>query len=290
MGLFDYMETVGQAGGEFLHGAGKVVGGTAATAVGSALHVGGVVADPVLYGTGKVIMGVTEGLDQGNDLYSADEYDDIQEQLSWPGWGDGVVTQFGEDLAIDGVTTAGTGAFGHGGNVVELLLGLDSNPQNDEEFLEVMQDAYGKPTVPVQVVSALLSPGKLGRVITVSGIVHQNSTAWLEERGVKLPKELTQDEYDQILAKERRKAQSENKLVTDMQTEVEEAEQVTGEISPEQAWTYARILAGPDGWGSLNQSDRGTQAWFDAKAGKTREVLRSWKAWRAAGGKWRHDV
>lgn len=283
MGFWDRIGEIAQGGGEILVGTGKALGGTAAAVGGSAVAITAYVAEPVLYGGAKAVVGLAEGLDQGNILASEDEYDSIQnETLAWPGWGDGVIGQFGQDVAMEGFTLAGEGAYGHGANAVELISGTDSNPQNDEEFRATIESTFGAPSTGVQLAVGLLDPNKLGRVINVAGVVY-DSTEWLRSRGVDVPA-MTQEEYDRILSEELSRAE-----ISSLQSDVEEAEQ-SQSISREQAFTYARILAGPDGWGALGDSNRGITAIRNAQQGLYPQVMESWNAWRAAGGTWRNDV
>ena len=289
MGLFDYLEDVGKALGETAVGTAKMVGGTAGAVAGGAIAGAGFVAEPILYGTGKVAVGIVEGIDEGNVLFDQEVYDSAQETLSWPGWGDGAIVEFGTDLGEAGMILAGEGAYGNVANAVQLAVpGGEDDPDNVGQYRDVMGQTFDTPSTEVQVALALLNPNKLGRTIEVAGIVFNDSTEWLESRGVDLPSEMTEDEYVKLLMAEKRKAEMQREI-TSLQSDVEEAEQ-SESITREQAFTYARILAGPDGWGKFGQSDRGFRALRDAQQGLTQEVNRSWNAWRAAGGTWRNDV
>jgi len=283
MAWFDRIGEVFQGVGEVAVGGTKAVGGTAAYMGGATIGLAGFVVEPVVYAGAKAAAGLVEGLDQGNILASEEEYDTFQDEtLAWPGWGNTAVSQYGQDVMMAGLTTAGEGAFGHGANAVELWTGTDSNPQNEQEFRATMNAAYGEPSPAVNLGVALLNPSTLGRVINVAGVVW-DSTEWLRSRGVEVPP-MTRNEYEQLLGSEIISAET-----SSLQSDVEEAEQ-SQSISREQAFTYARILAGPDGWSAFGDSNRGIAAIRHAQQGNYPQVMGSWNAWRAKGGTWRNDA
>jgi hypothetical protein len=288
--LWNYVtEDVGEGVGHLAVGIGQGIIGTTEVVAGGALATAGYVVDPVLYTTAGFAVGVADSVNDGigDPFNQADKLDDAQEAIKWPGWGDGILVQTGENLAMDGLDNAAI-AFGHGRDAATSFVpgGEDTDFAGEtRDFVEAANNRnYGPADYAVQV---LLSPNKLGKVITIGGIIY-DSTQLLRDNGTVLPDELTQEEYDSIWNREKSRILTAMEIRS-LQSDVEDAEQASS-LTQEQAGTYLRVLMGPDGWGALGDSARGMQAYSLYQAGDYAGLNREWQAWRSAGGIWRNDT
>lgn len=288
--FWDYVtEDVGEGVGHVLVGIGQGVVGATEVAAGTTLATAGYVADPILYTAAGLTVGIADSVNDGiGDPFDQSEaLDSAQEAITWPGFGNGILVQTGENLAMDGLDNAAI-AFGHAGDAATSFVpgGEDTDFSGEtRDFIEQANNrTYGTADYVAQV---LLSPSKLGKIITIGGIVY-DSTKLLRDNGTVLPDQMTQEEYDAVWNREKSRIIS-AKEISSLQSDVEEAEQASS-LTQEQAGTYMRVLMGPDGWGALGDSARGMKAYSLYQAGDYAGVNSEWRAWRNAGGVWRNDT